>query len=231
MPRFADHLTAIADVLHSTAENGEVRVNLGEDTTGEGEHIDVQVWGPDGYHARPNDPDDKGACQALYLIDGQQQRVFAFRDNNNAKQAGALEPGDRLIDTRGAPRVYVKQKRQRVGLYTEMKSAPPVGGKGMTLDLDGEAGNILIKRAGQVIVLGDDGGISLVCAGAASQSSITMTPTSITIAAGVVYIDGGNVTVGLTGGVARPGIPGVDSALYGPMGQAGVASSCVFIAK
>ena len=231
MTRFADHLTDVADVLHSTADKGEVRVNFGEETTGEGLRADVQVWGPDGFVSRPNDPSDKGVCQALYLVDGQQQRVIATRDNRFAAQAGTLDPGDRLIVSDSPARFYLKRKRQRIGLYTEAKDPPPVGGKGMTIDLDGEAGNVLIKRGGQVFELAADGGISIVCAGAGSQSSITMTPTSITLSAGVIYIDGGNVTVGVTGGAVRPGIPGVDSALYGAMGQSGVASSCVFIAK
>lgn len=229
--KFADHLTQIADVLHSTAEAGEVRVNFGEETTGEGFRADVQVWGPDGFIARPNDPSNAGTCQVLYIVDGQQQRVVATRDNRFAAQAGTMDPGDRLIVTDGPGRFYLKRKTQRIGLYTEAKSDPPVGGKGMILDLNGEAGNILIKRGGQVFELAADGGVSIVCAGAASQSSITMTPTSITLSAGVIYIDGGNVTVGVTGGAVRPGIPGVDSALYGALGQSGVASSCVFIAK
>lgn len=231
MPRFADHLTQIADVLHSTAEKGEVRVNLGEDTTGEGERGDVQVWGADGFIARPNAPSDKGACQAIYVVDGQQQRVVAFRDNRFAAQAGAMDEGDRLVVTDGPPRFYLKKKRQRVGLYTESKDAPPVGGKGMTVDLDGE-GNIVQLKFGGCVLVADGQKWTITAANGSANSSIVIDPAKgVTITGGAIYLDGGVVTVGLTGGTLRPGIPGVDSAIYGPMGQAGVASSSVFIAK
>ncbi len=113
MPHFADHLTQTADILLSTAEDGEIRVNLGELSTGEGFFSDVQVWGPDGFISRPNESDDKGCVQALYIVDGQQQRVAATRDNRYAKQAGTPDPGDRFIVTKGAPRILIKQKRQR----------------------------------------------------------------------------------------------------------------------
>ena len=47
--------------------------------------------------------------------------------------------------------------------------------------MNGKTGDIIIKRGGQMFVLSDDGNVSLVCAGQASQSSIVMTPTTITI--------------------------------------------------
>lgn len=228
--RYADNLTDIADILHSTAKGGEVRVNIGDAASGEGERADVQVWGPDGFVARPNKKTDAGVCQAFYVVDGQQQRVIATRDNRTAKQAGELDEGDRLIVTEGAPRFYMKQVRQRVGLYTESKDTPPAGGKSMTLDLDGE-GNVVQLRFGGTMVTMDGGKVTIVAAGAATNTSIVMTDSTITITAGAIYLDGGNVTVGLTGGAVRPGIPAVDSALYGAMGQSGIASSSVFIAK
>lgn len=231
MTRFADHLTQIADILHSTAESGEVRVNVGEETTGEGERGDVQVWGPDGYIARPNDTSDAGCAQGFYVNDGQQQRVIAFRDNRFASSAGTLEPGDRMIVTDAPCRFYMKKARQRVGLYTESTDTPPAGGKGMTLDLDGE-GNLLQLRFGGCLLVADGQKWTIVASNGSANASIVIDPAKgITITAGAIYLDGGNVTIGLTGGAARPGIPGVDSALYGPLGQAGVASSSVFIAK
>lgn len=231
MPRFADHLTGIADILHSSAENGEVRVNYGEETTGEGFLADVQTWGPDGYIARPNDPSDKGAAQVLYLVDGQQQRAVAFRDNRFAAQAGTLEPGDRMIVTDAACRLYLKKTRAQVGMYTEAVNAFPDGSKGMVLDLDGQSGVIQVKRGGQMIVLGDDGNVTLLCATAASQSSIVMTPTSITITAGTVNIAGGFVALGLNSDGTIPGKPGLDTVVVGASGQTGIASPKVFAAQ
>jgi hypothetical protein len=229
MPTRPDDLTDVRDVLHSTAKDGEVRVNFGDAASGEGERGDVQVWGVDGYHARPNDPDGDGACQAFYIVDGQQQRVIATRDNRNAKAAGEMDPGDRLISTKGAPRVVVKQKRQRVMLYTEAKDTPPVGGKSIALDLDGE-GNLLQLRFGGCLLIADGTKWTIVAAGAATNSSIVLDASGVVITGGVINLDGGNVTVGMTAGV-RPGLPGVDTALYGATGTTAVPSTSVFIAK
>ena len=40
----ADHVISGADVLGSTAENGDVRVNLGDSATNEGEAADSPWW-------------------------------------------------------------------------------------------------------------------------------------------------------------------------------------------
>ncbi len=224
--RFADHLTQIADVLHSTAEGGEVRINVGEETTGEGERASVPVWGPEGYIAAPNDTSDKGAAQALYLVDGQQQRAFAFRDNRFAAQAGTLEPGDRMIVTDGPTRFYMKRQRAQVGLYTEAASEPPIGGKGMILDMNGEAGVLQIKCGGCSIVLdGQKGQIVISAAGPSGNATITLDAvTGISLLAGTVNLDAGFSTLGLNSDGTRPGKPGVDTVLIGPMGTAGIPS-------
>ena len=129
------------DVVLSTPENGQVRVNLGDVDRGTGYGVSTPVWGPDGYLARPNDPEN-GACQALYLTDGQNRRAVAFCDNRFAAQAGTLAPGDRMIVTNAACRIYMKQATAQAGIYTEAASEPPVGGKGMTVDLNGDDGKI-----------------------------------------------------------------------------------------
>jgi hypothetical protein len=233
MPTRPDDLTDVRDVLHSTAKDGEVRVNFGDAASGEGERGDVQVWGVDGYHARPNDPDGDGACQAFYIVDGQQQRVIATRDNRNAKAAGELEPGDRVIGTKGPPRFFLKQKTQRIGLYTEAKQTPPVGGKGQLLDLNGDDGTITIRCGGCTILLdGQNGKIVLTATGPAGAATLTLDSVKgAAITAGVANIDAPFVTLGLTGGTLRPGIPGVDSICYGALGTSAVASSSCFVAK
>jgi hypothetical protein len=229
MPKFADHLTGIADILHSSADNGEVRVNYGEETTGEGELADVQVWGPDGYIARPNDPSDKGAAQVLFLVDGQQQRAVSFRDNRFAAQAGTLEPGDRMIVTDGPTRIYLKRGKAQAGIYTET-SSDSGSGKGLILDLNGVDGVIQIRNRGRLVVL-DDAGISLVCAGPVSQSSIVMTDTTVTITASTVNIAGGFVALGMNSDGTLPGKPGLDTVVVGASGQTAVASPKVFAAQ
>lgn len=230
MPRYADHLTDIADILLSTATDGEVRVNLGNTITGEGYDTNRSVWGPDGYLARPNDPDDDGACRALYLADGNARRVIATTDNRFAAQAGTLEPGDRMICSNGPTRIYMKRGNAQVGMYTESTDEPEVGGKGMILDLNGVDGVIQIRKGGKIIVLNEDG-ISLVCAGAASQSSIVMTPTTITLTAGTINVAGGFVALGLNSDGTIPGKPGLDTVCVGASGTTAIASPKVFAAQ
>jgi hypothetical protein len=234
MPRFADHLTGIADILHSSADGGEVRVNYGEETTGEGHLSDVQTWGPDGYIARPNDPSDKGATQVLYIVDGQQQRAIAYRGNYFAAQAGTLEPGDRMIVTDGPSRIYMKRASQRVGMYTEAVSTPPAGGKGMLIEADGEAGVLRLRAGGAVVELdGNNGTITLTAAGLTGKAVLVLSPTEgAQILAGAIHLDTlGFVTLGLNSSQTRPGIPGVDTVTIGASGQTAIAAPRVSAAQ
>ncbi len=229
--RLPDYLTGTADITFSSAENGELRVNLGDAASGKGFDSDVPVYGVDGFLSRPNDADEDGAVTAVYFHDGHQRRVVGTRDNRFAAQAGTMDPGDRMIVTSGPPRFYMKQARQRVGLYTESVATPPVGGKGMTLDLDGE-GNIVQLRYGGCLLVADGKKWTITAANGTGNASIVIDPaTGITITGGAVYLDAPFVTLGLNTGGGRPGIPGVDTVLYGAMGQSGVASGNVFVAK
>lgn len=225
-----DQYIDTGDVVLSTAENGQIRVNLGDVDKQTGYGVSVPAWGPDGYLARPNDSGE-GAARALYLTDGNNKRAFAFSDNRFAKQAGTLDPGDRMIVSSGDARFYLRNEDNRIGFYTEAQSDPPVGGKGMLFDMNGKTGDIIIKRGGQMFVLSDDGNVSLVCAGQASQSSIVMTPTTITITAGTVNIAGGFVALGLNSDGTIPGKPGIDTVCIGALGQSSVASPKVYAAQ
>jgi len=229
MPRHPDNLTGTADILLSTAESGEIRVNLGNVATEEAIDTDVPVWGIDGFLSRPNDPSDNGAATAVYFHDGHQRRVIGTRDNRFSSQAGTLRPGDRMIVTDGPTRFYMKQAAQKVGVYTEAKTKPAVGGSAMTVDVDGDTGNITIKRGGETVVL-TEGGVTIVCAGPASQSSIVMTPTSVTITAATINL-AGTCALGFNSDQTLPGKPGVDTVLIGAMGQTGTPSPRVFAAQ
>ena len=191
---------------------------------------DVQVWGPDGFIARPNDPSAAGTCQALYLVDGQQQRVIATRDNRFAAQAGTMDPGDRLVVTDGNVRFYMKQATQRVGLYTEAKTAPPAGGKAMIVDLNGDEGTVLIRCGGCIFSM-DGSKITISAVGPSGSASLVLDPVlGVSIQGGVANIDCPFVTVGLNSDNTRPGKPGIDTLLIGPVGAAGIPSIKVFAA-
>ena len=220
------------DVVTSSAERGQIRINIGDVDKQTGYGVSLPVWGPDGYLAMPNDPGN-GAARAFYFKDGTNARVFAFSDNRFAAQAGTLKPGDRMIVTDAACRIFMKRETAHVGLYTEAKDEPPVGGKGMTVDLNGDDGKVVLRAGGCSIVLdGQAGTITLIAAGPSGTATLTLDAVNgASLVAGIANIDAGTVTLGATGGAMRPGTPGVDSAIYGAMGQSGIASSCVFIAK
>lgn len=230
--RTLDSAFDVGDVLLSTAEKGEIRVNIGDVDTKQGYAINVPVWGPDGYISRPNDPED-GACRAVYFVDGHNRRVLATCDNRYAKQAGTLEPGDRIICTFGPTRFFLRRAKQRIGFYTESIDDMPAGGKGMLLDLSGEDGAITIKVGACLIYMDGKAGKIMLTASNGSQASTLVLDAAngASVIAGSMNIDCGFVTVGLNAGGVRPGIPGVDTALYGAMGQTGVASANVFISK
>ena len=114
----------------------------------------------------------------------------------------------------------------------EAQSEPPVGGKGMLFDMSGKDGVIQIRCGGASITLdGQKGTITLCAAGPGGSSSVVLDAVNgLQLLAGIVNVDSPFVTLGQLAGV-RPGIPGVDSVLYGALGQSGVASTSVFVSK
>lgn len=215
MPQFANHLTDIADVLLSTATDGEVRVNLGNLFDGAGLGAEVGVWGVDGFVSRPNDPDAAGACQAIYLVDGQDKRVIATRDNRWAAKVGTLQPGDRGIVTNSAARVLVKRAQDSVTLFTENATDD---GSSMMVNLDGSTGKLLAAVGGAYLEMDKDA-ITLSAGGSMLRID----------AAGVFTFGphtglctaGGNL--GVVGKVPPP--VGVGSILAGATGPIGVGST------
>lgn len=210
-----DALIGYADILASESDGGEVRSNLGDSITGEGIDKDLAHWGVDGFLSRPNDPDEDGAAQALFIVEGQEKRVIGTRDVRWAAKAGNLDPGDRAIVSNCAARVFLKQKSSSVAIYTEGPDGKPLlfevnGKKGnATLVACSDGGTALLQMKPGEIILGVDGGGSIV------------------IDKGGVHVfgphfaantAGGNL--GVVGAVAPP--PGANSILMGVSGMAGV---------
>ena len=203
--RAADYLLSTADVLATTIEDGEVRCNIGDSVESIGLGAEVAPWGIDGFVARPNDPDEEGACQAVYWSDGQNKRIVARRDNRFVSFVGALEPGDRAIVSNSTARLFLKKERDALVLYTESQ---PDGNQAMLVDLDGSTGTVLLSCAGSWIKLSNDS-IQL---GAAGGKTI------VTIDADGVQIDGASfVCATATGslGVPLPTPPPAQAILYG----------------
>lgn len=142
-----------ADILQTTAEDGEVRCNLGDSRDGTGYVNSAAVWGLDGFFSRPNNPTADGAAQGLYVVDGNQVRVVASRDNRFAAQTGALQPGDRAIVTDGPARILLKQAKAVVNLYTENAKD---NGSSMMVDVNGDLGSIKLVCGGSVFEITKD---------------------------------------------------------------------------
>lgn len=100
MTRYADHTTAIADILGTTVVEGEVRADLGywggqsEDSPGIAK--DAPVWTQFGFVSRPADPDEDGAAMAVYEPSGDQTRVRGTRDLRMAPKLPDLRPGEAM---------------------------------------------------------------------------------------------------------------------------------------
>ena len=193
MPRNADYLTDISDVLGSQVSSGEVYVTIGDSIDGDGWGANAAMWGPDGYIAVPNAASQGAACRALYLVDGNMKRVFACRDNRIASKAGALAPGDRAIVTDGAPRIRIVKQSEVVELYTENAGNP------VQVVLDGPNDTILLENA-QATSVSISGDSTTVTAG--SSTATVSANSGITAAVGATELSispSGNVTVTFAG--------------------------------
>lgn len=207
--------TQVCDILASDVTNGEVRVNLGELADGQGFQANGAVWGIDGFQSCPNDPDENGCAQALYLVSGNQKRAIATRDNRWTAKAGALKPGDRAIVTNSAARVFVKKASGEVILYTENEKD---GNSSQLVNVSGKQGtNIFL--CGSTLITQDKDSITL----SAGGTTLTVDSSGVTIFGAHFACNTGGGNLGVLGVIAPP--PGVCSVIIGPAGIVGVPSS------
>jgi hypothetical protein len=149
MPRFADHLTNIHDVLASSSEAGDVRVNLGNAVTNAGVASDAPWWANGcAFLSRPADPDAGGACEAFYFFNGPQKVCISARDARYYAKAGELQPGDSAIVSMGEARFLLKVANDSITLYTANQQD---GEASMLISLIGETGTILTVNGGSYI--------------------------------------------------------------------------------
>jgi len=131
---------SIADIVRADVEGGIVRVTLGDSTDGSGIDREIAQWGLDGFISYPNDPDDEGAAQALFLAEGQEKRILGTRDYRLAEKTADLEAGDRAIVSACDARFHLKRAANAIVLH---------------------AGDTTIEIKPGAIVLSVDGGASL----------------------------------------------------------------------
>jgi hypothetical protein len=222
MGRGFDLIFDMFDVLFSDAENGEPRVNVGDDNDGGGRAAGLGMWGVAGFVSMPDAPDGDGAAQVITIQDGQQKRVIASRDNRWSSRAGALAPGDRAIVSSSKARFILKKATDLIALITENAKD---GGYSQMLALDGASGENTILNSGCVVKQTKDSFTIAIDGG----PSFVMNKEGVTITAANIWIAGGGVQVGVMPGNLPPP-PVTNSAAISAAGPANLISSTVTIA-
>lgn len=165
----SDDDRTVADVLLSSTENSDPRVNVGEHTDGEGFGADTALWANGtGFLAIPAPADASGAAQVVVEQDGDVKRAVASRDNRYAGKAGTLVAGDAAIVTPGD--AFAK--------FTSALAKILFQSTDMSIALDGASGSITIAKGPASITMTTAGGLVLAFAPAPGPplSSISLGP-------------------------------------------------------
>jgi hypothetical protein len=206
------------DILSSELRGNELRVSLGDRSLEEGAIGDATLWGIDGFYSRPLDPDDRGACMGLFLFEGNNRRVFATKDNRITAKYGDISPGDRAIVTDGDARIIVKLEGDSVSIVTKNHAD---NDELMIQQLSGDSGEFVVMiggTKGTAMLKIKSGAIALVAGG----SSLMVDEDGVTINGKRLNANVGGGNLGTVGPMTPQMV--VNSLLYGPMGQTGVAA-------
>lgn len=209
------------DVLAVTrGASGEIRLKLGDSQTDEGARADAAWWGSDGFVSMPNEPDDRGACQALYVTEGNNSRCVATKDNRICEQYATLAAGDRAIVTDGAAKVLLKKDGDTVTLASENASGMvihQVAPDTITMQMPGTPGTMFQMSPSRIVLMVNGGG------------SLILDATGCHLSGNLTEVNSGLVTLGMLA-PGTPLVPSINSALVGPSGMIGVPSTKVLIA-
>jgi hypothetical protein len=223
--RHTEGLIDFSDVVASTtATNGEIRVNLGDSTTGAGIDRSVPFWGIDGFLSRPLNPDADGAAQYLYFCDGNQRHAIGSRDRRNLSLAGNIDVGDRVIYSPSGIRIFCDDSEQSITVN--------VPGGGVLFLADNEF-RVTLGNGAQIELTETSFNVSLPTA---IETEFTLNSSGAVIstknAGQTIHLDANSfVTLGLTGGITRPSIASVENVNIGPGAGATVPSPKVFAAS
>ena len=203
------------DALDSTADNGVVRIKVGDAASNEGYSADCGVWGVGGFVSRPDLPSSAGACEVLTVTDGNERRVIGTRDKRHASKVGTLEEGDRAIVGSSPARLFVKAGKKSVVLYTEDDD----GGSSMLINVEGESGKIQIIHGGGASFEMSKDTIVL----SAGGSSIEIGPKGISAIGAHIGLNAMGINLGIIGaqGESPPMAP-LSSVMCGPTSMAAV---------
>lgn len=205
---------------------GEIRCKLGDAATGDGVIPDGCFWGIDGFVSRPLDKNADGACQALFMVEGNTRRIIGLKDNRINSKYGDLQPGDKAIFTAGSARILVKNTGDSVNMVTEASDGTTcmtqlTGGDSPAFSsVIGDGTNsTYIKQTASSITLGVSGGTMLV-----------IDANGLHVTGPLAELNTGRVCLAMTA-LNVPLVDGVNNVVLGLIGSTGVGSTKVYAAS
>lgn len=186
----------------------------------------VEHWQHVGLVSIPPKPEaGKSACQGIVVRRSNHDACIATRDLRGQELAGQLKYGETCIYAAGETgtaqgRVILKQNGS-INLYTRAGNTEGGAGMGVFVDPENDQISILNSKGYGIVINGD--GVFLSAGGAIGLKLESSGDVSL-VATGKCQIDGGGICLGSTA------VPGLNSALVGVTGIAGVASTKVLIA-
>ena len=209
------------DVLAvSRGAGGEVRLKLGDSQTDEGARADAAWWGSDGFVSMPNEPDDRGACQALYVTEGNNSRCVATKDNRITGEYAQMVAGDRAIVSDCDAKLLLKKDANSITLATANDDGLvlcQVSPTAITFMMPGSPGTMFQMTPSRIVLMVNGGG------------SLIIDAAGVHIGGNLAEVNTGMVTLGMLAPNV-PLVPSINSALVGPSGMIGVPSTKVLIA-
>ncbi len=216
-----------ADVLRTDVEGpNTILAQIGDATTNSSPEP-AEWWQHVGFASRPSEVSGSGknanSAQAIVIARTDYDIVIASRDTRFQDIYGALKPGETCLyatgtDGKAQARILLK-KDGSVNLFTKKGNVDSGQAMGIFIDPAADTVSILNSKGYGVIISPD--GVAIT----AKDSALKLLSSGdcSLIGKGKTQIDGGGICLGSVA------VPGVNSALVGVTGLAGVASTKVLI--
>lgn len=216
-----------ADILGTSIDSNThtILAQLGDVVTGTVYSDNAELWQTPGIASRPRNPTaGKTSAQAIAIRESDRDIIIATRDVDSQTIYGNLKPGETSIYAPGSDgtaqgRIILKDDGS-VNLFTKKDNEESGAGIGIFIDPATEQIS-LVNSKGYGIIIGQDG---ITITAKDSSLSLNADGSISLIGKAQTQIDGSSV---ILGSIA---VPVVNSALIGPTGIVGVASTKVLIA-
>lgn len=216
------------DILRTDVEGpNTIMAQVGDATSGSSPEP-AEWWQHVGFASRPSEVSGNGtnanSAQGIVIVRTDYDLCIASRDTRFQDIYGALKPGETCLYGTGADgsaqgRILIKQNGS-VNLFTKLGNTEAGNAMGIFINPDDDSISILNSQ-GFGIIINNDG---VFVTAKDSALKLGSNGDCSLIGKGKCQIDGGGIALGSTA------VPGVNSALVGVTGLAGVASTKVLIA-